>query len=34
VELVRNEKKLGDEAEALLKEGIVDFKKNFLAMAK
>ncbi|OKH37517.1 F0F1 ATP synthase subunit alpha [[Phormidium ambiguum] IAM M-71] len=33
-ELVRNEKKLGDEAEALLKEAILDFKKNFLAMAK
>lgn len=34
IELIRNEKKLGDEAEALLKEAILDFKKNFLAMAK
>jgi len=34
IELIRNEKKLGEEAEALLKEGILDFKKNFLAIAK
>jgi len=34
VELIRNEKKLGDEAEALLKEGIVESKKTFLATAK
>ena len=33
VELIRNEKKLGDEAESLLKEGIVEAKKTFLAAA-
>ncbi|PSB01250.1 F0F1 ATP synthase subunit alpha [Merismopedia glauca] len=33
VQLVRTEKKLGDEAENLLKEAIVEFKKNFLATA-
>ncbi len=32
-ELVKAEKKLGDEAEALLKEAIADFKKTFLATA-
>jgi F-type H+/Na+-transporting ATPase subunit alpha len=32
-ELVRTEKKLGDEAEKLLKEAIADYKKTFLAMA-
>jgi len=34
IELVRNEKKLGDEAEGILKEAITEFKKNFLAIAK
>ncbi|MFB2839163.1 F0F1 ATP synthase subunit alpha [Floridanema evergladense] len=34
IELIRSEKKLGEEAEGLLKEAIVDFKKNFFAMAK
>ncbi|MCL1472967.1 F0F1 ATP synthase subunit alpha [Argonema antarcticum] len=34
IELIRNEKKLGDEAEALLKEGIIESKKTFLATAK
>jgi F-type H+-transporting ATPase subunit alpha len=33
VQLVRNEKKLGDEAENLLKEAIIEFKKNFQATA-
>jgi F-type H+/Na+-transporting ATPase subunit alpha len=32
-ELVKAEKKLGDDAEALLKEAIADFKKTFLATA-
>jgi F-type H+-transporting ATPase subunit alpha len=32
-ELVRAEKKLGDEAEKLLKEAIADYKKTFMAMA-
>jgi F-type H+/Na+-transporting ATPase subunit alpha len=32
-ELVREEKKLGDQAEALLKEAIADYKKTFMAMA-
>lgn len=34
MELIRNEKKLGDEAEGLLKEAIAEYKKTFLAMAK
>lgn len=32
-ELVREEKKLGDAAEALLKEAIAEYKKTFMAMA-
>jgi F-type H+-transporting ATPase subunit alpha len=32
-ELVRAEKKLGDEAEGILKAAIVDYKKTFMAMA-
>lgn len=32
-ELIRNEKKLGDEAEGLLKEAITEYKKTFMAAA-
>jgi F-type H+/Na+-transporting ATPase subunit alpha len=32
-ELVRSEKKLGDEAESILKAAIADYKKTFMAMA-
>jgi len=32
-ELIQNEKKLGDEAEKLLKEGITEYKQTFLATA-